>query len=138
MPRNREVVEIDGREFTIKELTVGQIIDLTTNTKFFGGTLQGTGDEGKEQSGEVFAEELALAISDFKILLEYCADFTFEDLHDLTPSQVRQIYDGFKKANSDFLSTLKALGIAEMLVNIRDAIVERFSLTLATSLKADM
>jgi len=148
MPRKREVVKIDEKEYTIKELTVGEIIDITQGSVFFSGPLKGDGvgeqdkskkgDKAKEKKSENLTDEISGIMADFKRVMKTCCDFGPEDLVKLTPSQIREIYEGFKKVNSDFLSSLKALGVAEALVNIRDVALNRFSKMLVTSLKLDM
>ncbi|MGD9156801.1 MAG: hypothetical protein PVG39_00205 [Desulfobacteraceae bacterium] len=141
-------MKIDDKEYTIKELTVGEIINITQGSVFFSGPLKGNGvgdkdkskkgDEAKGKKSENLTDEITDIMSDFKRLMKTCCDFGPEDLVKLTPSQIREIYDGFKKVNSDFLSSLKALGVAEALVNIRDVALNRFSKMLVTLLNQDM
>lgn len=149
MPRKREVVKIDDKEYTIKELTVGEIIDITQGSVFFSGPLKGDGvggkDKSKEKKGkkeekksEDLAGEISSIMTDLERVMKTCCDFGPKDMIKLTPSQIRELYDGFKKVNADFLSSLKALGVAEALVNIRDVALNRFSKMLVTSLKQDM
>lgn len=152
MPRKREVVKIDDKEYTIKELTVGEIIDITQGSVFFSGSLKddGIGNEGESKSSkskkskkdagkqESLAQEISGILSDLNRVMETCCDFGTEDIIKMTPSQIRELYDGFKKVNSDFLSSLKAVGVAEALVSIRDVALNRFSKMLVTSLRLDM
>lgn len=143
MPRKREVVKIDDKEYTIKELTVGEIIDLTQGSVFFSGPLKGVGDkpakgEKEKKSNGGLQEEISSVMKDLERIMNTCCDFGPKDLVELTPSQIREVYEGFKKVNADFLSSLKALGVAEALVSIRDVALNRFSKMLVTSLKQDM
>lgn len=139
MPRKREVVKIDDKEYTIDELTVGEIIDITQGSVFFSSSLKGDGvgnNESEKDGG--FGSEISGIMSDLKRVMDTCCDFGPDDLIKLTPSQIREIYEGFKKVNSDFLSSLKALGVAEALISIRDVALNRFSKMLVISLKQDM
>jgi hypothetical protein len=129
--RKREVVKIDDKEFTIKELRIKDILEITQNSSFMKGALKG---KSGEQSEEDFTQEIASIMEDFDKTMKYCCDFTTDDLKPLAPSEVKLLYNTFKEVNSDFLSSLKVLGVAEALLNIRDAITSKFSKTLAISL----
>jgi len=145
MPRKREVVKIDDKEYTIKELTVEEIINISSGSVFFSGLLKDDGvgkqdesEKDKKKSDLLDNMDIVTIMSDLNRVMETCCDFKSKDLVKLAPSQIREIYNGFKKVNSDFLSCLKALGVAEAFINIKDAALSRFSKTLATLLKQDM
>ena len=124
--RKRETVKIDNKEFTIKELTVKDIIRISSESSFLSGAVGGNKNDG------ALTEDIGTIIADFDKVLDSCCDFTSEDLKELAPSEIRILYDAFKVVNSDFLFSLKALGIAEALENIKDATINGFSKTLVT------
>lgn len=133
--RKREVVKIDSKEYTVKELTVEEILDLMNNSTFFGGdSLKDKGVEEQEEK----KDDIGILLGDVKLLMEKSCDFEFDDLKKLAPSEIKLLYDGWNKANSDFLSIVKVLGFSEILSNIKDAVLSNFSNLLVTSLKQGM
>jgi hypothetical protein len=137
MPRKREVVKIDEKEYTIKELTVEQIIDITSGSVFFSSMLKGQ-DNGKQKDGEdkekenSLIDEIKLVKNDIQRVMEFTCDFKIEDLRKLTPSEIRTLYDAFMRVNSDFLSILEKVGAVELLTSIKDIVLNLFSRTLVT------
>jgi len=145
--RMTEAVEIGDRKFTVQELTVKEILELISGSAFISGPLQkeeGVEDEAKEVKEEpavnwALFQEFAGIGQDFEKLLKLsCVDFEIKDLMDLAPSSVKKVVEAFKKVNADFLSSIKALGVAEALMEVRDATLNSFSKTLATLSKQGM
>jgi len=130
--RKREVIKIDAREYTIKELTVEEIIELTQGSVFFSDTLK-----GNEKQKLPDSDEIGRVKGDLKRVMEKCCDFTPDDLVKLAPSEINTLYDKFKEVNSDFLSFLKTMGVTEILGNIKELVLNRFLKTLVTSLRQD-
>jgi len=128
--RRREVVEIDNRKYEIQELTVKDIIELTENSQFLN-TLKGGAEE---QKPSVEMNDLQILREEFTAIMERCCDFTVEDVqkHNLAPSDIRKLYDKWVEVNSDFLAVLKAVGIAELFVEIKNALLTNFLRMLAT------
>lgn len=145
--RKRNIVTIPGpdgspdKEFTVKELTVQEIIDLSGQSTFLGNKpLKGksSSEEQEKQTGEQPFDDLALLTQDLNNVMKVACDFNLADLKKLTPSEIRLLYDAFNEVNQDFLDILKELGISDLLNGIRDAVLSNFSKQLVTSLKAAM
>jgi hypothetical protein len=162
--RKRTVVTFEdkSKEFTIKELTLSEIIELVNESTLFvdgeaqdNGVGEPDGKDGKKAQaepgasggenpakeslllGDVLTFSLGIGKDMQKILAKSC-DFTVEDLRPLAPSEIRKIWTAFQSVNSDFLDFLKALGLMEAMLEVREATLSRFSRMLATSLKAAM
>lgn len=139
MPRKREVVKIDNKEYCFKELTVGEIIEEVQDNDFFKAALKGNveeadvaestedNDEAKEEKGSDELQDLSNIISIFRKIAEKSADFKMDELKDFTPSEIRKLYDGFKKANKDFFFIVEKVGILEMLYNLKDQVIADYS-----------
>lgn len=134
-----KIDEKTEKEFTVKELTVAQIIDLSQNNPLFGATLndadKNTGNDHKtapddEKEGGLLSEALDLTKSASKVIGIAC-DFKVDDLKPLAPSDVKKIFDAFKRVNSTFLSLLDQLGILEITKEILGRALSDFSRTLA-------
>lgn len=144
MKRKTITLKINNKEkdFTIRELTVQEIIDITENSVFFNSTEENR--KAYEETKEKFAKfkflgEIATMFFDLeKVIKLSCTNFSLDDLKELTPSQIREIHEVFKEVNSDFLDSLKAIGVLELLKNIKEAVVHRFSRILVTSLSQGM
>jgi len=116
-------VEIDSKRFTISELTVKQIIDLSSSAKI-GNTIAILSENKMVNIFANFTEEL-------KIIMEKCCDFNLEDLEKLAPSEVKQLFEAFKEVNADFLLILREVGILPALVKIKDQMAANFLKALA-------
>ena len=132
--KNSTVVKIDDKEFTIKELSLREIIAFLNESKFLGGS-EAEADKSVEEAILLRLNDLPV---DVKYLMEKCCDFTLEDLYDLHPSEIRKIIDAFKEINKDFLSALEMLGVTEAVKVIRDVALNRFSGTLVGLLNRDI
>lgn len=141
MARKREVVKIDDREFTIKELTLEQIIDISNGSVLFSGMLKGYDNE-KQTDGEnqpkTIVDELKSAVDDIKRIMEFSCDFTTKDLVSLSPSEIRKLWETFKSVNSDFFFTIDKMGLLEILSGIKDVVLNHYSRALATLWRVDM
>lgn len=152
MSRKTANVTLNGKDFNLKELTVGEIIELINESTLLSGKLNqgnGGGEQNaktgqKAQEGiddDMFKDLLELSTGlnrDLSRMMEKCCDFSISDLKPLAPSEVKQLVDVFKEMNSDFLGVLKALGLLEVILEIKEATLSSFSKTLVTSLRADM
>lgn len=143
--RITKTIKIGNREFTVQELTVREIINLVSGSVFY---REPVGDGGNEADVKTDGEESVVDWSLFKefsgigtdlekMMSISCVDFKLEDLIDMAPSSIRKVVDAFNEVNNDFLSVLKALGVAEALSEIRDAALSRFSKMLVTLSKMD-
>ncbi len=143
--RKQETVKIDKQEFTIKELTVQEIIELTENNSFFvSKSLEGVEEQGKQGSAKAKRKkgseqsDLGRIRKDVDAVMSKCCDFKFDNLKELAPSEIRILYDVFISVNSDFLEMLKVLGLDNILIAIKDALLSNFSKLLVTSLRMAM
>ena len=130
MSRRREVVKIDDKEYSIKELTVQDIIDITSGSMFFSGLLSGKSKEENPASNEPPLSEIQTILSDIDRVMEKTCDFKVKDLYHLAPSDIRKLYETFQKVNSDFLLVLEKVGAVELLAGIRDTALNHFSKAL--------
>lgn len=135
--RKRKVVKIDEKEYTIKELSVQDIIDLTSGNSFLSGALlKESSSAGQDTKGGNL--NMDGFNSDVAAIMAKCCDFSIADVKKMAPSEIRLLYDAFNEVNADFLAILKTLGIADILVHLKEAVLSGFSKQLATSLKAAM
>lgn len=161
--RKSTVVKLDGRdrEYKINELTVEEIIQIVNESVLYSKSLDqsdGVGEQtqpdnqkaqaepgasGEEtQSQESLLENL-VALStgvskDMQEIMAKSCDFTVADLKPLAPSEIREIWDAFKEVNEDFLGMLKALGLMEVIREVREATLSSFSRMLVTLSRAAM
>ena len=105
--RKHEVVKIDAREFTVKELTVRQIWNL----------FQGDDTESSPLSRMETLMSLA------------CPELTKAVAMDMAPSELVGVLDAFKKVNSDFLAVARMVGMDAILDQVRAAIQQSVSST---------
>lgn len=126
MPRMRKTVTVNDKEYTVRELTVQDIIDLMNDSIFFGAS-KGNKPEGKN--------DFVLVAEDLSKAMKKCCDFDINDLKPLPPSEIKNIYNAFMEVNATFLEILKALGMTKVLEKIQEAILQNFSKLLVTSLK---
>jgi len=139
-----KIDETTEKEFTVNELTVAQIIELSQSNPLFGATLndseENTGNdqakaqddkkEGDSLTGDLLTDIVGLTNSAGKVM-EIACDFETKDLKALAPSDVQIIFSAFKEANSTFLSFLDQLGILGITKEILKRALSDFSKTLA-------
>lgn len=122
----------ETKEFTVKELTCQNIIDLTQNNSLFTDSSKNS-ENGEELKGGEFS--LLNELNDFgkeinKVIKMSC-EFTTEDLKPLAPSELKEIYNALKEVNSDFLHILEKVGISQMLNQLLARAGKTFSGMLA-------
>jgi hypothetical protein len=120
--RLQKTFEIEGydRKFTVKELTVKEIISLMSGDL---GDLSLNLEEFKEAFGENF--------------LPLCTDITLDDLIDMAPSEIKICWEKFREVNATFFEVARTSGMDGLLQQIRDAIIADFSKWLVPSSKRD-
>jgi hypothetical protein len=103
----QEQVTINGKDITVNELRVSQIIKITKRFPEF---------EGKELSDvlAILEEMLPLCIP----------DLTSNDLLDMTPTELKMLYESFKKANEVFFGMLDKAGILTVLAELKNSALE--------------
>lgn len=85
------LVQVGRFEFSVKELTVGEIRSLISNVRHLSAV-------------DVFLID-GISLSD----LERITSLTSNDLNAMTPTEVRQVWDLCKKQNEDFFSLRRRL-----------------------------
>lgn len=145
--KDGEVIE---KEFTVKELSIKSIIALSQSNAFFSDSKEEepkqtststskfipTPDIKKDENGKK-AEELNTNKSlykeftdmgiDISQIMEETCDFKMEDLIDLYPSDVRELYAAFQEVNQTFLDVLRKLKILEMFQTVMERAFNNFS-----------
>jgi len=119
--RKTVTFKIEGYEksFTVNELTVKEIISLTSEDLL--------GDVSISKLKENFETRL----------LPICSNIELSDLMEMAPSDLKAIWDNFKKVNSDFFAVARNAGLDKILIRLKEALIADFSSYVADSSKAD-
>jgi len=111
--------KIEGydKQFTVKELTLQEIIGL----------LQGDAFEGKQLSDlqRVFTDDF----------LPLSANVTSQELMEMVPSEIKEIWDKFMEVNSVFFGIARKMGVLDMFSGLKEAMASDFFNLLANSSK---
>jgi len=159
--RKRKVITIDidektKKDFAVKELTLQQIIDLSQKNPLFAADTSGntelagnhTGNDPEQHkkseslpkginpnAEKGLLEQLSGDFVDFskaaKEVVGLSCDFQMEDLLELAPSDIKQVFDGWKEVNQTFLHFLEKMGILEAVMAIIKGAISDFSEMLA-------
>ncbi len=109
--RKIKTVKIDDREITIKELRVKDLISILE------------GDESRDVMGRVSE------------LLPLCSSLSVDDLREMAPSEIAQIYEAFREVNAVFFDAARQMGLSEVISALKETIRTEFSEALAGSLR---
>jgi hypothetical protein len=112
--RRRKTIKIDEKEVTVYEVRPRDVMEL-------GDIFE------KEGMGKALAAEL-----------KRFTDLPKEDLYDMAPSELRQIYDAFMEVNSDFFDMARAVGLINIVKDMVQQIGRQFGEHVAGSLKQAM
>ena len=118
------------KEYTIKELTVKQILDLSQTNTFLGGGSKTK--PGLNVPGFSIINHLVSFKPEVERIMDVSCDFKFEDLIKLAPSDIKVLYDGFQEVNQTFLDVLEKLGITKILKSLQESFMNGFSEPSAT------
>ncbi len=123
MPRQIEILKIEGFDIVVKELTVKEVKslwkDLTTPPETGKGLF----------SNDFLRKNWEMCVS----------GITLDELDELTPTDVKQIYDAFEKVNHVFFAFARQVqGESVALHAIRQSILLDLSARFAGSLKEDI
>jgi hypothetical protein len=113
-------VTVKQKTITVKELTVREILNLANDE-----ALKGTAS-----SGDGF-ELVALKEQADKYLPQFIEGATVDDLLDMKPSQLREIYDKFMEVNSTFFAVARSMGLDQILEQLKLAVQRDFLKLLA-------
>jgi hypothetical protein len=114
--RKREPIKIDKKEITVKELTVREILEIAELKNVRKGA-----DLSLAMFKKEFSNYLPRAVEGIKV----------DDLLDMAPSELKQIYDKFKEVNATFFDVARSVGLGELLDQIKTAIQRDFLKLLA-------
>jgi predicted RNase H-like nuclease (RuvC/YqgF family) len=109
--RLKNTFKIEGyeKEFEVKELTVKEIIDLSKDKAIDNLSI--------DALKELFQTRL----------LPLCSNLELDELIEMTPSEIKIIWDNFEKVNEAFFHLARKAGIGETLGELKAAIIADFS-----------
>jgi len=113
--------KIEGydKSFEVKELSVKEIIGL----------MQDEGIQGED------LDSLKLIFSER--LLPLCVNVKFDELTEMTPSEIMVMWNHFKTMNSDFFDMAQKLGLTDVVKDLKKTVISDFLKLLAASSKQD-
>lgn len=135
--KKRETIVINDRDYNITELTVKEILTLlgSEELSLIFSKISEVAEDNKLSLTTIYALGIGKQIN---AIMEKCCNFTFDDLQDLTPSEVKEILVNFKKVNEDFFFTLEQMGILQIFQEIKTQMLSSFSKALADLSKQDI
>jgi len=109
--RKVKTFKIEGYDqtFEIRELKVKEILDLFQKAD--------TALADLNSFRQVFINEI----------LERCTNIKFEDLLEMSPSEVEEIWNQFREVNKAFFDLAHKMGLTELLEQIQKAIIKDLS-----------
>ena len=107
--RKTKKIKVDNKEITVKELTVRELLSFV--------------EDSESVSLDTLGELLEVATEGLDM----------STLKEMTPSEIKQVWDAFREVNSVFFDTAKALGMGEAVAEIKKSLVSDFSKLLASS-----
>ena len=151
----------DIKKFEVRELTVGQLIELSQKNSFFKpetGTGKDLNEKSKTAGNSTKIEQgdtksgkpdIASVKSDIKSdepaiiellkevtgaveeVVNMSCSFKMKDLKELSPSEVKEVYDAFLEVNETFLDLLEKMGVKAATKSILQAGLSSFLETAA-------
>jgi len=122
--RRTSTVKIDDDEYTVKELTVREIVTLFSNQQFNNG-----GSPDDQQNKPILSPEL-FGIGPF---LDHLLELAIaekpkkEDLQKYAPSELKILYDAFKDVNSHFFEVAQKMKLGQLLDQIMTEVSKSFT-----------
>lgn len=113
MQKTKTLPDIGGRPVTVYEVRVREVLELLSTPD----------------------KELAEAAQE---LLPKCISLTQEELLDLYPSEMDEVWAAFEEVNDSFFSKLRAAGIIEQLAETGKMLAKSFCEQFAAQCKQDM
>ena len=114
-----DTVQINGMEILVKELTVGEILDLFTGV----------------DKGSTF-EVIATKADQF---LGAACGISVDTLKTMAPSQIKIVYEKFREVNSAFFEMAHLMAVGEIVetvtAELKASLVKDFSALCSSSLK---
>ena len=137
-------IQIDPKtekEFTVTELSVANIINLSQKNPLFGATLNdqaetagkdtGNAPEAEKKKERGMLDDLMDVSASARGVMEISCDFKMEELKPLAPSDIDKIFKAFKEVNATFLTLLEKMGIIQATKDIVEKAMSDFLRTLA-------
>jgi hypothetical protein len=123
--RLQQGIKIDDKEYTIRELTVEEIIDLFSNKESSSGSNQTKKEENRIEMviGQVFGGGQYLS-NFLKIALP---ETELSELIKLAPSELMKIWEKVKEVNSYFFELAQKLNLGQLLTETVKQILTEFS-----------
>lgn len=115
--KRREIVKIDEKEITLKELTVIELLYISHRIGWIGET-PGVSFEGK------FEKQKLMSLPD--LILSFASDISKEEAVLLAPSEIQKLYVTFMEMNNATLLAAKRLGIDKVFEEMKKELVKVF------------
>jgi hypothetical protein len=131
--RRRSVVKLDDTEYTVKELTVKEIIELFSSSQFDGGGSTSS-NAPKKGLGKFLIDPELFGIGFFfknLLTLTIAEPVKVEDLMKYAPSELNQLYEAFREVNSHFFDLAQTLKLGETVRKMVEGLSRDFSLLAA-------
>jgi len=129
--RQRATVKIDDKEYTVKELTVKEIVELVSNYKFDGSRPEVLKDDPEGELDAQLGEHGFTILGIFggvKELVDLGLEgASIEDLYKMTPSEIDTIFQKFKEINSHFFDLAQKVNLGETVLRVLNEILTNFS-----------
>lgn len=113
------------KTFVVKELTLNQLIELAQTNSLFGGEVK---KDPEAILGSSFLSQLIAFKPDIEKVMEMTCSFSFQDLLELPPSDIKLIFEGFQEVNQSFLDGLEKLGLLETMKKLLNSFIKVFSI----------
>lgn len=126
--KKRQIVKIDDKEISIKELTIKELIFLCHRA----GWVSNLSDMGLEKMSETY-KDIPLQT----LILSFASDLTIKDIIAFAPSELQVIYNEFVKINEVTFDTAKFLGIDKVLEDLKTKLIREFLLDYSLLLKTE-
>lgn len=130
MPQKIKEVRIGKKVVTVREMSVRQIASLVDMEN---------SEPGKDENPDDFSiSELATRLDTF---LSMATDTSREELLEMYPSEVEEIWNGFREVNSSFLGLagkLGKLGFDRLLKKFIPLVLDVIEVEIETSIKESL
>lgn len=130
--RQKKDVKIDDKEFTVKELTVREIIDFFEKSGDIAPQEPGK-TPAKKKSGSKKKPNLDATSTDlFKKQLQEFIDLAFVGKHNIdqfikmTPSEIKTLWDAFDEVNAVFFQLARKMGMDKIVEHLGQQLQEQY------------
>lgn len=115
--KQREVVKIDDKEITIKELSVKELLYLCRRGGWIDevADIDFKGDFEKQESMDLLG-----------LMLDFASDLSRKDIIGFAPSEIKRLYVVFVRLNETTFSVAKYLGIGKILEDTKADLIKVF------------